>query len=295
MMPDWIRVRYSEGRTGPVADYIERNGVVTVCEGAACPNRWTCYANGELTFMILGQRCTRRCGFCGVSGGVPEGIDGHECRTILDAVRWLGTDYAVVTSVTRDDLPDGGAGQFAEVVGSLRGMGCRVEVLVPDFRGNEASIGTVLGAGPDVVGHNMETTADLYTAIRPMSDYAVGLSVLETIKRLDSDMPTKSGFMLGLGESMTGVKGLMQDIRSTGCDMLTIGQYLRPSSENVEVREYVRPEVFGMLEEYAYSLGFRAVRASPLSRSSLGAREMWLRTANSRTFYDEKQEKEDVC
>ncbi|MCL5276583.1 MAG: lipoyl synthase, partial [Deltaproteobacteria bacterium] len=222
-------------------------------------------------------------------------IDGHECRTILDAVRWLGTDYAVVTSVTRDDLPDGGAGQFAEVVGSLRGMGCRVEVLVPDFRGNEASIGTVLGAGPDVVGHNMETTADLYTAIRPMSDYAVGLSVLETIKRLDSDMPTKSGFMLGLGESMTGVKGLMQDIRSTGCDMLTIGQYLRPSSENVEVREYVRPEVFGMLEEYAYSLGFRAVRASPLSRSSLGAREMWLRTANSRTFYDEKQEKEDVC
>ncbi len=282
MVPDWIRVSYNEGRVGPVADYIGRNRVNTVCEGALCPNRWTCYADRELTFMILGERCTRRCGFCGVQKGTPGSVDEDECRTVLEAAAWLGADYVVLTSVTRDDLPDGGAGQFATVIRSLRERGIQVEALVPDFNGDETLIAAVLDAYPDVVAHNMETTAALYPAIRPMSDYAVSLSVLSTIKRLRRDLPTKSGFMLGIGEDMTEVRGLMQDIRSTGCDILTIGQYLKPSPENVEVRAYVHPEVFAMLEEYGYALGFIAVQSGPLVRSSFRARKMWKQVRDKR-------------
>ncbi len=276
-MPGWITVRCNENKIKPVADYLEHNSINTVCESAVCPNRWTCYADKELTFMILGERCTRQCGFCGVSKGIPEKVDTHEYESILDTIRWLGADYTVITSVTRDDLPDRGAYQFAKVIGTLKGIGTHVEVLIPDFDGDESLIKTVINAGPDIIGHNMETVYGLYPSIRPLSDYGTSLSVLETIKKLQKGMITKSGIMLGFGERMREVKELMQDIRSTDCEMLTIGQYLKPAPENTDVKAYLHPEVFKMLEEYGYKLGFKAVYSSPFTRSSFHARDMWMK------------------
>lgn len=275
IQPAWITVRYSEDRVQPVADYLSRTGVSTVCESALCPNRWTCYPDREITFMILGEICTRQCGFCGVSKGTPGEVNEHEIEAILAAVRWLKADYAVITSVTRDDLQDGGAGQFARVVRALRDAGTRAELLIPDFNGNTASLEVVLASGPVVIGHNMETVRRLYAPVRPVSDYTTSLAVLETLGQTGGKILTKSGFMLGLGETLPEVKGLMQDIRSTGCDMLTIGQYLRPLPEHEQVKAYVHPRVFSMLEEYGYALGFKAVRSSPLVRSSFKAKEMW--------------------
>ena len=273
--PDWIQVRYNENRTRPVADYIETHGISTVCEGALCPNRWTCYPDKEITFMILGGRCTRACGFCGVEKGAPGPVDAREHEKILDAVGWLGGDYAVITSVTRDDLQDNGAGRFVKVIESLKGRGVHVEVLIPDFNGREELIKTVVDAQPDVIAHNMETVESHYRRIRPLSDYHTSLSVLETVKRVNKDAMTKSGLMLGFGEDVNEVKGLIRDIRETGCDMLTIGQYLKPLPESHDVVTYVHPEVFRMLEEYSYELGFKAVRSGPFVRSSLHAKEMW--------------------
>ncbi len=279
MQPDWIAVRYNEDRVQPVADYLERTGIATVCESALCPNRWTCYPDREITFMILGETCTRQCGFCGVNKGTPGHIDGHEHEEILAAVRWLGARYVVITSVSRDDLEDGGAAQFAKVVRALGKTGTRVEVLTPDFNGDAAAIGTVLSSGPVVAGHNMETVPRLYPSIRPLSDYATSLSVLATIKKDGRNVFAKSGFMLGLGETLPEVRSLMQDIRSTGCDMLTIGQYLRPLPGQEQVKAYVHPQVFAALQEYGYELGFKAVQASPLVRSSFRAQEMWLQAS----------------
>ena len=276
MKPAWINVRYNENRIRPVADYLDQKGIPTVCESALCPNRWTCYANREMTFMILGEICTRQCGFCGVPKGVPGNTGNHESAAILNTVRWLGADYVVITSVTRDDLPDGGAGQFAETVRILKAAGIQVEVLIPDFNGDEGSIQAVLEAQPAVAGHNMETVQGLYQAVRPLSDYATSLSVLGIIKKSGKNIITKSGFMLGLGETIPQVKELMRDIRDTGCDALTIGQYLKPLPENDDVKTYVHPGVFRMLEEYGYGLGFNVVRASPLVRSSFMAKDMWM-------------------
>lgn len=282
--PGWISVRYNEKRIQPVADYLERSGVPTVCESALCPNRWTCYADRELTFMILGETCTRRCGFCAVAKGVPGHVDDHEARTILDAVTWLHAGYTVITSVTRDDLPDRGASSFANVIRTLRDKGIRVEVLIPDLDGDEQLIRTVVDAGPDVIAHNMETVRGLYRHVRPLSDYTTSLGVLAHIKRINNNMITKSGFMLGLGEDLNEVRELMRDIRETGCDMLTIGQYLRPSEENEEVRAYIHPEVFNTLGAFGYGLGFRAVRSSPFVRNSFRAREMWTEAMQKQTM-----------
>lgn len=295
--PAWINVRYNEDRIRPVAGYLEQQAIATVCESALCPNRWTCYANRELTFMILGEICTRQCGFCGVSKGVPAPAVYRETAAILNAVRWLGADYVVITSVTRDDLQDGGAGQFAEVVRTLGAAGIRVEVLIPDFNGDEGSIRTVLEAQPVVAGHNMETVQELYPAVRPLSDYATSLSVLGIIKKTGKNTVTKSGFMLGLGETMTQVKELMRAVRDTGCDALTLGQYLKPLPENAEVKTYVHPEVFKMLEDYGYGLGFSVVRAAPFVRSSFRAKEMWLEAVGEKGPGDrgsQKLHKEDL-
>ncbi len=275
LMPDWITVRYNEKNIKPVTDYIEQHGVDTVCESALCPNRWECYGRGEITFLILGMQCTRQCGFCGVEKGTPGQVDEREHERILDAVKWFGADYAVVTSVTRDDLADNGAHQFVKVIRTLRNNGIHAEVLIPDFNGHEEFIRLIVEAGPDIIAHNMETIKQFYQGIRPLSDYNTSLAVLETVKRINKDAITKSGFMLGFGEDMDAVKELMYDIKQTGCDILTIGQYLKPLPENVEVATYVHPGVFTMLEAYGYALGFQVVKASPLVRSSFMAREMW--------------------
>ncbi len=275
-MPDWINVRYNENSIKPMEDYIEQHHVITVCESALCPNRWSCYSRKEITFMILGRQCTRQCRFCGVRKGLPEQVDEYEHEKILNVLKWIGADYTVVTSVTRDDLHDNGAHQFVKVIRTLRYNNIHVEVLIPDFNGNEELIGLIVEACPDIIAHNIETIRRLYPSIRPLSDYYTSLSVLEMIKHIDKHTITKSGFMLGLGEHINEIKELMYDIKKTGCDVLTIGQYLKPLPENEDVKTYVHPEVFNMLEGYGYTLGFKVVKASPFVRSSFMARDMWL-------------------
>lgn len=243
----------------------------TVCEGAACPNRNECWNAGTATFLILGDRCTRSCMFCNIPSGETRTVDQDEPRRIADAVVVMGLAYAVVTSVTRDDLPDGGAGAFAGTIGAVRRRSpeCRVEVLIPDFQGSRASLEAVLDAGPHVVNHNVETVPSLYSRVRPGADYGRSLRLLERAKQ--RGFVTKSGMMLGLGEEVGEVRSVLQDLRSVGCDILTIGQYLRPSPRNLPVERYYRPEEFGSLRNEALDLGFRRVAAGPLVRSSYHA------------------------
>lgn len=277
LIPDWINTRYKEDEVKPVMEYIETHGITTVCESALCPNRWTCYAHKELTFMILGNTCTRQCRFCGVGKGLPQEVNPREPELVLETIRHLGSDYAVITSVTRDDLFDNGASQFVKVIGLLKSNNIHVEVLIPDFNGNPQFIALIVNADPDVIAHNIETVNRLYPLIRPLSDYYISLSVLETIKRLNKNATTKSGFMMGLGETISEVKELMYELKETGCDILTIGQYLKPLPESYEVKEYVHPDVFKMLEAYGYKLGFKMVKSAPFVRSSFMAKDMWIK------------------
>ncbi|MCL4478399.1 MAG: lipoyl synthase [Deltaproteobacteria bacterium] len=270
--PEWITVNYNENSIATVSDYLVEHGINTVCEGALCPNRWTCYAHKEVTFMILGSNCTRRCMFCNVSKGIPDSVDEYEAERILSTVKWLGSDYAVITSVTRDDLSDGGAEQFVIAIELLNANDIDVEVLIPDFNGEDDPLKAIVDAGPKVIAYNMETVLDLYPVVRPLSNYATGLYVLDEIKRLNKKIVTKSGFMLGLGENLVQIKELIRNIKDTGCDILTIGQYLKPTESHMDVKTYVHPKMFKMLEEYAYKLGFGSVQAAPFARSSLNAR-----------------------
>jgi lipoic acid synthetase len=278
LIPEWINVRYNEDNVKPVIDYIEKHDITTVCEDALCPNRWTCYAHRELTFMILGNTCTRQCRFCGVGKGVPQQVDPYEAEKVLNTIKHFGSDYAVITSVTRDDLIDNGAGQFVNVIRRLKSNGVHVEVLIPDFNGNAELIAMIVNAEPDVIAHNIETVGRLYPVIRPLSDYNISLSVLETIKRLNKHAITKSGFMMGLGETISEVKKLMYELKETGCDILTVGQYLKPLPESYDVKEYIHPDIFKMIEEYGYNLGFKVIKAAPFVRSSFMARDMWVKT-----------------
>ncbi|MGC9026678.1 MAG: lipoyl synthase [bacterium] len=277
LLPDWINVRYNEDTIKPVQDYIECNNIATVCESALCPNRWSCYGKKELTFMILGTQCTRQCGFCGVEKGKPEQVDEHEDQKILNTLKYFGSDYAVITSVTRDDLKDKGAHQFVKVINTLKENGIHVEVLIPDFDGDPELIKMIVDAQPDVIAHNVETISRLYPIIRPFSDYYISLSVLETIKRIDRNAITKTGFMMGLGENLSEIMELMREIRETDCDLLTVGQYLKPLPESYDVKAYIHPETFKMIEQYAYTLGFKMVNAAPFVRSSFMAKQMWLK------------------
>ena len=243
----------------------------TVCEGAACPNRNECWNTGTATFLILGDRCTRSCRFCNIPSGETSAVDKDEPRRIADAVAAMGLAYAVVTSVTRDDLVDGGAGAFADTIGAIRRHSpqCRVEVLVPDFQGSFASLEAVLNAGPHIVNHNIETVPSLYSRVRPGADYGRSLSILGRAKQCG--FVTKSGLMLGLGEEGGEVRSVLRDLRGVGCEILTVGQYLRPSPRNLPVGKYYRPEEFESLRNEALSLGFRRVAAGPLVRSSYHA------------------------
>lgn len=227
--------------------------------------------------MILGDRCTRTCGFCAVRHGLPAEVDPEEPRRVAAAAHRLGLRYVVVTSVTRDDLPDGGAGHFAVTIGEIRRHlpGARVEVLIPDFGGDPASLGRIIEAAPDVINHNVETVPRLYRAVRPQADYGRSLSVLRSIKQSAPEMKTKSGFMLGLGEHPDEVIGVMRDLTEAGCDFLTIGQYLKPAKKSLPVVEYIHPEVFALLGEKARQMGFSHTASGPLVRSSMNAAEMY--------------------
>jgi lipoic acid synthetase len=227
--------------------------------------------------MILGSRCTRNCGFCSVESSCPDPLDPHEPERIAGAAAEMGLKYVVVTSVTRDDLPDGGAAQFARTIAAVKSRlpDARVEVLVPDFRGDLGSLDIVLDAKPDVLNHNMETVARNYPLVRPQADYGRSLRILMHSREIAPGVPVKSGFMLGLGETGEEVTELLRDLRRSGCDFLTIGQYLRPTKKNLPVVEYIRPEAFAELGRRALAMGFRYVASGPLVRSSMHAEEMF--------------------
>ena len=276
-VPPWARKKYNIGELAKVKAELRGLGLHTVCESARCPNIGECFKKPTATFMILGDTCTRACRFCSVGKGRPLPPDPDEPRNIAEAVRKLGLKHAVITSVTRDDLPDGGAGHFAAVVRLLREElpGLIIEVLTPDFKGSEDSLRSVIEAGPHIFNHNLETVPRLYKTVRPQAIYERSLAVLRKAKELDSKVYTKSGIMVGLGETEDEVLALMRDLREAGCGLLTIGQYLRPMKENIEVAEYVLPEVFERYAEAGRAMGFVSVAASPFVRSSYNAEEVF--------------------
>ncbi len=256
-------------------EILRRHRMTTVCREAACPNQSECFARETATFMILGDVCTRRCLFCSVKSGVPGVLETDEPRRVALAVRELGLRYAVVTSVTRDDLEDEGAGHFAETVSRIRAEnpGILVEVLTPDFHNRAECIRKVVESLPAVYNHNVETVRALQAAIRPDADYRRSLGVLETVKKLNSGMVTKSGLMMGLGETMEEIRATVEDLRSAGCDILTLGQYLPPTSNHPAAKEFVAPEVFDRLADEFKALGFRQVFSGPYVRSSYHAED----------------------
>lgn len=277
-IPEWLTVKAPKrGAYEEMAGFLQSMGLHTVCQSASCPNIGECFSKGTATFMILGNACTRNCGFCGVRHGDPLPLDPDEPRHVAEATARMGLKYVVVTSVTRDDLADGGAAHFAETIREIKGKvpGARVEVLIPDFGGDTAALRTVLEAGPFVLNHNVETAPRLYPIVRPAADYRRSLGVLETAKTLMPSTYTKSGLMIGLGETNEEVVEVLRDLRSRGCDFVTIGQYLRPSKSNLAVVEYVPPARFEEYKSIGESLGFRYVASGPFVRSSYHAAELF--------------------
>ena len=274
--PEWLKIRYIEDPNMQVVERVlEKLNLNTVCREAGCPNSMECFSRKTATFMILGTKCTRSCRFCGVNAGTPSPPDRNEPANIAAAIAELGLRYAVVTSVTRDDLPDGGAGFFAEVVAQIQKTtpNVGIEVLIPDFGGNIDALRVVSDYAPTVIAHNMETVASLYTAVRPEAIYRRSLDLLDNIKRLNPGIRSKSGIMLGLGETRDEVVELLGDLRDVGCEFLTIGQYLAPSKGHYPVREYISPDVFEEYAQIARDKGFEFVASSPFVRSSYRAEE----------------------
>jgi lipoic acid synthetase len=274
--PEWLRAPAPTGEGyHEVKSLIERLRLHTVCESAACPNAGECWNRRTATFMILGNVCTRRCGFCAVRKGAPLAVDYGEPRRVAEAAAALGLRYAVITSVNRDDRKDGGAELFALTIRAIRERipGCRVEVLIPDFQGLHAAVDTVLEAAPDVLNHNTETVPRLYRQVRLGARYERSLDVLAYSAQARPEIPTKSGLMLGLGETTGEVLAVMRDLRARGVGILTLGQYLRPSPQHLPVVRYVPPDEFAALREQGLELGFRHVESGPLVRSSYHAAE----------------------
>ena len=277
-LPPWFKQRLADpGVMSSMHGLLDGLNLHTICQSALCPNIGKCFTAGTATFLILGDICTRRCTFCTVKKGLPEPVDEAEPKHLLEAVQKLGLSYVVITSVTRDDLPDGGASQFARTVALLRENAADiiVEVLVPDFRGSEEAIRTVVESGPQVINHNVETVPRLYPGVRRGADYARSLELLYTVKNLNIKITTKSGLMLGLGESTEEVVEVMYDLREANCDLLTIGQYLQPSTQHHPVSRFVTPEEFAKYEAIGREMGFAEVASSPLVRSSYRAAELF--------------------
>lgn len=281
-LPPWFRQPVPEpGKTGYLKEILRRQRLNTVCEGAHCPNMGVCWGKGAATFMILGERCTRDCRFCAVHKGTPEAISPEEPFRLAEAVKHLGLRYVVITSVTRDDLPDGGAGHFSRTVSAIRAVcpGVLVELLIPDFGGKRADLETVVRSAPDVLGHNIETVARLYALARPRADYTRSLNILRHAKQLSPALAVKSGIMVGMGENRAELSAAFRDLALAGCDILTIGQYLSPrrDSFHVPIARFVEPEEFARFKEEAQASGIETVQSAPLVRSSFLAEE---------SFYD---------
>jgi lipoic acid synthetase len=284
--PDWIRVKAPIGKAfTETKTLMRRLNLATVCEEAACPNIGECWTKKHATVMILGDTCTRACAFCNVKTGMPRAVDASEPQHVADAAAELGLEHIVVTSVDRDDLPDGGATQFVRVIEALRRTTptTTIEILTPDFRNKaDSAIEAIVAARPDVYNHNLETVPRLYPTIRPGARYYASLRLLETVKRLDPTIFTKSGIMVGLGEERLEVHQVMDDMRSAGIDFLTMGQYLQPTQRHARVAEFVTPKTFEAYAAIARAKGFLLVAASPLTRSSYHAGDDFVRLRDAR-------------
>jgi lipoic acid synthetase len=276
-LPPWLKksLAYS-GKSDAVEAVLSAASLHTVCREAKCPNRSECFARGTATFLVMGRICTRSCRFCGVTHGCPQPIDKDEPGRVCEAVAAMGITHVVITSVTRDDLPDGGAGHFAEIIRQLRKRlpEVTVEVLVPDFRGSGDSLDMVLAAGPHVFNHNIETVVRLYPAVRPQASYPQSLEILAKAARFGVELRIKSGLMVGLGETQEEVLETLHNLRGSGCHLVTIGQYLQPSKEQLPVVEYVNPDRFAFYRERALAMGFSDAQAGPFVRSSFMAETM---------------------
>lgn len=278
--PDWLRIKIGDPTNqNAVLKLIDGLNLHTVCQEARCPNLFECWTDKTATFMLGGDTCTRHCGFCAVNKGKPSDLDPQEPMNVAEAVKHLGLAHTVITSVNRDDLPDGGAQHWADTILAVRKLNpaCKIEVLIPDFQGNEDALNIVLEARPEVLNHNTETIARLYRRVRPDAKYQQTLELLErSAKFRDTKFPqmkTKSGIMVGLGEEFNEVVELMKDLRSVSCDIMTIGQYLQPYEKRLPVERYVTPEEFAEWKRIGLELGFKHVESSPLTRSSYHARQ----------------------
>ncbi|HTO71944.1 MAG TPA: lipoyl synthase [Myxococcota bacterium] len=275
--PDWLRVRYQQTpELENLLELVRTEKLHTVCQSAACPNLGECWSHGTATFMIAGNLCTRACGFCDVATGRPGPLDPGEPERVARAIARLGLRFAVVTAVARDDLADGGAEHFARTVAAIRthAPGCRVELLIPDLKGSVEALQTVLAASPDVLNHNLETVERLQRPVRKAGRYDRSLAVLANSARLRPDVPTKTGLMLGLGETDDEVRQTLRDVRAHGCRLLTLGQYLAPSPAHLPVARWVSPKEFDAWADFARELGFDEVFSGPLVRSSYRAEKL---------------------
>ncbi len=278
--PEWLRIRLGDPTNqNNLLKLVQGLNLHTVCQEAKCPNIFECWSDRTATFMLGGDICTRHCGFCAVGKGEPGSLDANEPRNVAEAVRHLNLAHTVITSVNRDDLADGGAAHWAETIREVRALnpGCKLEVLIPDFNGDEDALNAVLDARPDVLNHNTETIARLYRRVRPDAVYQQSLTLLQRAAawrdREQPEMLTKSGIMVGLGEEFDEVVELMKDLRAASCDIMTIGQYLQPHARRLPVERYVTPEEFNRWHEVGMEMGFKHVQSSPLTRSSYHARE----------------------
>jgi len=274
--PSWLKVRFPQGPNySELKTLMREQRLNTICEEAMCPNIGECWENRTATFLILGEICTRNCGFCSVTTGRPTGLDLDEPRRLAEAVEKIGLRHIVITSVTRDDLPDGGAAIFAETIRELRDRvpGCGIEVLIPDFQGNWDALATVMAARPDILNHNIETVPRLYRRVRPKAIYTQSLELLKRARDLVPEAVTKSGLMVGLGEEREEILQVFADLRASDVGVLTVGQYLRPTMHHLPVERYVAPEEFAELKTIASGLGYRHVESGPLVRSSYHAHE----------------------
>lgn len=277
--PEWLKMSVPKNiNTDPVKESGKKFKVNTICSAALCPNSRECFRKGTVAFMIMGSQCTRNCRFCNVTFGKPTPLDPDEPRNLAETAKDLRLKHLVVTSVTRDDLPDGGASHFAEVVREVNELldpPPAVELLIPDLQGKWDSLQIILDAKPEVLNHNLETVHRLYPTVRPQAIYERSLELLRQVKLRTPDMITKSGFMLGLGETKEEVLELMEDLRKIDCDLLTIGQYLRPSLKHLPVIEYIHPDIFNMYKEIGLKMGFKSVASGPLVRSSYMAQDFY--------------------
>jgi|TARA_Y100000294_G_scaffold53870_1_gene50785 lipoic acid synthetase len=285
--PDWFKIKFPSGESyGKVKGLVKTNRLHTICEEAKCPNLAECWSHGTATFLILGDTCTRYCGYCNVKTGKPEEVDFSELKKVADAVKKLNLKYVVITSVTRDDLWDGGASIYVDTIKEIRKLNrnCKVELLIPDFRLrnndnknnmddkiNIDALKKVINAGVDVLGHNIEAVRRIFLKVRKGGNYNSSLQLLKTIKKINKKIKTKSGIILGLGETKEEIIETMQELRDNGVDFLTLGQYLQPSEKHVKIEKYYKPEEFEELKEVGLKMGFRHVEAGPLVRSSYRA------------------------